>query len=68
MGLRMKKFNIIGVHWKIQIFKGVGFTKNQYTGGKLPKKEGGGGGELGQFAELRGAGPVFLRGGLIPKY
>ena len=29
MGLRMKDFNIFGVHWKIR-FLGEGFTKNQY--------------------------------------
>ena len=31
MGLRMKNFNIMGVHWKIQFLSGGGgVTKNQY--------------------------------------
>ena len=47
MGLRMKSFNIMGVHWKIWFLGG--FTKNQYIGGIALK------GELGQFADLRGA-------------
>ena len=46
MGLRMKNFNIMGVHWKIQ-FSRVGFTKNQYIEG-IAWKEG-----LGQFSDLR---------------
>ena len=28
----MKNYNILGVHWKIQLLE-VGFTKNQYKGG-----------------------------------
>ena len=70
MGLRMKNFNIMGVHWKIQ-FLSVG-KKKQYIyicryREDLPEKEG-----LGQFADLRGGlaekeGVVFLRGGLIPQ-
>ena len=55
MGLRMKKFNIFGVHWKIQIL-GVGVTN---TEGGLPKKR-----ELGQFVDLRG-GAWQERGGGI---
>ena len=35
MGLRIKNFNIFGVHQKIRILEG-GFMKNQYIGG-LPK-------------------------------
>ena len=31
MVLRMKNFDILGVHWKIQVLGG-GFTKNQYSG------------------------------------
>ena len=46
---------------KNPIFRGM-LTKNQYIGGKLPKKRG-----LGQFVDLRGGldekqGVVFLRG------
>ena len=59
MGLRMKTF------WGSQknlIFKGGGFTKNQYGGG-LPKRA-----RLGQFADLRGGlgkeeGMVFYLAG-----
>ena len=40
-----ENFNILGVHWKIQLLWG-----DQYWGGALPKKEG-----LGRFADLRGA-------------
>ena len=47
MGLRMKKFNILGVHWKIRFLEGV--TKNQYRGGDYLKR-----GRLGQFVDLRG--------------
>ena len=39
MVLRMKNFNILGLHWKIR-FLGGGGTKNQYYDGGLPKKEG----------------------------
>ena len=49
MVLRMKSFNILGIHWKIWLLGGGGLTKNQYRGGGLPKK-----GSLGQFANLRG--------------
>ena len=38
MRLRMKNFNIMGVHWKIRFFEGVH---------EKPEK-----GELGQFANL----------------
>ena len=41
MGLRMKIFNITGVHWKIRFLGDGGewFTKKQYVGyGKLRKK------------------------------
>ena len=64
MGLRIKIFNTLGVHWKIWLLGGE-FTKKQYRGG-LPKK-----GRLGQFADLRGGGGgglarkrgmLFLRG------
>ena len=45
----MKNFNILGVHWKIQLLGG-GIHKKQIEGG-LPKK-----GVLEQFADLRGKG------------
>ena len=35
-GLRMKNFNILGVHWKIWFLGGC--MKNQYIGGEMPKK------------------------------
>ena len=38
MGLRMKNFNIMEVHWKIQFLEGS--MKNQYIGGEFPKKRG----------------------------
>ena len=47
----------------------MGFTKNQYRGGGLPKK---GGGVLGQFANLGGGawqekgGGAFEKGGWYP--
>ena len=50
MGLRMKKFNILGIHWKIRLSRGREFTKNWYRLWDC-LKEGGGG--LGQFANLR---------------
>ena len=34
MHLRMKNFDILGVHWKIQLLGGE-FTKNQYRGGGI---------------------------------
>ena len=33
MGLRMKNFNIFGVHWKIRFLWGMVFTKNIGRGG-----------------------------------
>ena len=35
MELRMKNFNVFGVHWKIRFLGGGGggVTKNQYRGG-----------------------------------
>ena len=52
MGFRMKNFNIIGVHWKIQFLgggwrRGGRFTKNKYIRGITQK------GGLRQFAVLR---------------
>ena len=39
MGLRIKNFKIMGVHWKLQFLRGV-HEKPIYMGG-LPKKAGG---------------------------
>ena len=36
----MKKFNIIGDHWKFQFLGGGGCMKNQYIEGEFPKNEG----------------------------
>ena len=47
MVLRMKNFNILGVHWKIWLLGGV--MKSQYRGVIAEK------GGLRQFADLRGA-------------
>ena len=59
----MRKFNILGVHRKIQVLGGLVLEKSIYRGG-LPKKEG-----LGQFADLRRAlakkGVVLFFGGWI---
>ena len=60
MGLRMKDFNVLGVHWKIW-FLGGEFTKNQYIGGgeNCLKR-----GWFGQYADLRARkmGWCFWRG------
>ena len=61
-GLRVKKLNIMGVHWKIWFLGRVHEKANTQWG--LSKK-----GALGQFADLRGAlakGVVVLRGVDIP--
>ena len=39
MVLRMKNFNIFGVHWKIQLLGG-GLHEKPIEGEGLPKKEG----------------------------
>ena len=65
MGLTMKNFNILGVHWKIW-FLGGGLTKNQYRGDELPKK---GAWTVCRFKGGLGkkdGGGVF-EGGLIPQ-
>ena len=50
MGLRIKIFDIWGIHWKIgHLGGGGGFLKNEYKEG-IAKKE-----ELRQFVDLRGA-------------
>ena len=36
--LRMKNFNIMGVHWKIQFLEAS--MKNKCVGGELPRKGG----------------------------
>ena len=43
MGFRMRNFNIMGVHWKLQFLGGI-----QYIGGNCLK------GGLGKFPGLRG--------------
>ena len=48
MVLRMKNFNILGVHWKIWLLGGGGLEK-PICRGALHKKGG-----LGQFADLKG--------------
>ena len=63
MGLRMKSFSIMRVHWKIRFLGG--FTKNQYIVRDCLKRG------LGQFSDLRRdlakkRGWCFWRG-LIPK-
>ena len=60
MGIRKRNFNIIGVHWKIELLGGS--RKNNIYRGESPKKGG-----LGEFTDLRGGlakkrGIVFLRG------
>ena len=49
MGLTMKKFNTIGVHWEIKFLRGISQKTITY-GGKLSKK-----GRPGECADLRGA-------------
>ena len=66
MGLRMKKFNIMGGSLKNSIFKGGGgFPEKPVYWGELPKK-GGGAWTVSKFkgglAKKRGRG-VFLREG-----
>ena len=79
MGLRMKNFNIIGFHWKIQFLGGGGEGGGGGGGGSQKTNIGGdfvkGSGWHGQFIDLRGdlakkRGVVFLSGGggLIPQY
>ena len=66
MGLRMKNFNILGVHWKIQFLGGRSYEKPIQMGDCLK-------GWFGQFADLRVGGlgkkrsGVFEGGGLIPQ-
>ena len=63
MVLKMKNFNVLGVHWKIRLLgEGGGSRKTNIERG-LSKKP-----PLGQFADLkedlaRKRGVVFFRGG-----
>ena len=59
MVMRMKNFNILGVHWKIQLL-GRGSQKTSIEGGIASK-----GGGLGQFADR---GDSVLEGELIPQF
>ena len=67
MGLRMKNFDILGVHWKIQLLGGSS-QKTDIEGGTAYKVG------LGKLADLRGGlarkrGVVFLREGVdIPMH
>ena len=54
MGLRMKNFNIMRVHWKIRILGG--FHKENIQGELALKGGEGGGAVLGEFADLRREG------------
>ena len=57
MVFRMKNFNILGVHWKIQFLRGV--TKHLYRKGEIAQKRGTGlRGGLG-----KGHGGCFWQGG-----
>ena len=52
MRLRMKNFNIMGVHWKVWLLGGGGGHRKLIYRGNCLKRMGVGG--LGQFADLRG--------------
>ena len=61
MVLRIKNFNIIAVHWKIQfLWGGEGVHKKPIYRGDLPEKGG-----LGQFADLRGESCWKIGGGVF---
>ena len=63
MVLRMRNFNILGVHWKIRLL-GVGGSRKTNIEGGLPKKEG-----LGQFVDFReGGGLARKKGGDTPMH
>ena len=66
MQLKIKNLNIYGIHLKIHLLEGAGFTKNQYRGRDCLKTGG-----LGQFANLRrGIGKEeegVFKGELIPQ-
>ena len=59
MGLRIKNFTIMGVHWKIRFLEGV--HKNQYIGRNFLKRGRG----LGLFADLGEARQQKRRGGVF---
>ena len=66
MGLTMKNFNVLGVHWKTQFLGGGVHWKTNIEGGDCLKVGG-----LGQFADLWGAwqewrGWCFWEGGWHP--
>ena len=65
MVLRIKNFNILGVHWKIRLLGGR-CSRNTNAERELPKKGG-----LDSLLNSRGGlgkkeGGVFLRGGWYP--
>ena len=68
MVLRMKNVNILGVHWKIQLYEGEGSRKTNTEGGECQTAGAG----LGLFADLRAAwqererGVLMRRGGWDP--
>ena len=63
MVLRMKNFNIFGVHWKSQLIGAGGREVHEkpIERGKLPKNGGG----LGQFADLRVGGCLARKWGVV---
>ena len=67
MVLRMKNFNVFGVHRKIQFLGGGGSQKTNIEGGVCLKRV------LGQFANSKGGRGLaikrgwYFRGGLIPQ-
>ena len=63
MRLRIKSFNILGLHWKILFLKvgEGGFMKNQYIGSNCLKRR-----VLGQFPDLRGRWVGKKDGGWYP--
>ena len=71
MVLRMKNFNILGVHWRIQLLGGGGSQKTNIDGG-LPKSGGGGVWTVCQFSEgglgKKEWGCVFEKKGDTPMY
>ena len=61
MGLKMKNFNIMGIHWKIQFSgEGGGSHEKPIYRGKCLKRG------LGQFADLRWGGGLAEEEGWYP--
>ena len=58
MGLRMKSFNVMGVHWEIQFLGGI--HENLTYIGESHKK-----GELRQFADLKVEGGLCKKEGVV---